>query len=68
MKPCIVRYSRLHQRFEAFDEFGRMICHSIVRDVLFDILQSYSVPFEQVSLNSRLGRTILDKVEHQFLQ
>lgn len=62
MNPCVIIFNKQHNRLEAFNEDGRCFGvagnnHSMFEQLLQDT-GYYFVP-----LNSRLGRTIIDKVE-----
>lgn len=66
MKPCIVVpvYGR-HQEFVAYNEDGRLIIRfqHYLNVVKYVLGQGYV----QVPLNSRIGKTIMDKVEGQHI-
>lgn len=59
MKPCIILWSKLHQRYEAYNEDGVKLHHG---SLLF-LENAAPLGFEVVPLNSRLGHTILDKID-----
>lgn len=69
MKPCIILWSELHQRYEAWNEDGMKItwhpeitmkgCYSLAGFLC------YQIGYEVVPLNSRLARTILDKIDQR---
>lgn len=65
MRPCIVKYNELYDAFEAFDEHGAIFGR---RTFLFDLQRLIKYKeYVEVSLNSRCGKTILDKVEGQHI-
>lgn len=60
-KACIIVYSKSHHRYEAFDENGSQIGYSPMTYHMLS-LAAEAHGFEPIPLNSRLGRTILDKI------
>lgn len=66
MKPCIIKWNSAHQRHEAFNEDGREVAYSHIsyRMLEFDMQER---EYEVVPLNSRLGRTIQDKIEQHSI-
>lgn len=65
MKPCIILWSKIYERYESFNEDGRLI---LIRDERFrdDAIEAIEqLGYYIVGLNSRCGRTILDKVEER---
>jgi len=65
MKPCIIIWNELYERYEAFNEDGRLI---LIRDERFrdDAIDAVKQQGYYIcGLNSRIGRTILDKVKER---
>lgn len=65
-KPCIIVYSKLHGRFEAWNEFGGLVKYSYISFHMLSMELEES-GYEIVGLNSRIGRTILDKTNQHSL-
>lgn len=65
MKPCIIIFLPRFSAYEAYSENGRLI---VRRPRWGDInLICYNYRFSPVPLNSRCGRTILDKVNNHHV-
>lgn len=60
-KPCVIVYSKTHLRYEAFNEDGRLLAYHYMTYHLLSLMVE-SMDYEPIPLNSRLGRTILDKI------
>lgn len=59
MNPYIIIYNRAHERHEAYSINARLICQGSYREV--DLARDLA-DYQQVYLNSRLGRSIFDKL------
>jgi len=60
MKPCVIYYNKLHSRFEAVNEFGRMFAFNAMSFHMLALAVEED-GYELVPLNSRFARTILDR-------
>ena len=70
MRPCIILARPAVERvnadhYDAFNEDGRKLISTYSYRNMVEYLKGQE--FEPVSLNSRCGRTILDKLENQRL-
>lgn len=65
--PCIILHSRLYDCYEAFNEDGRLIGRRGCWEYIYNLAVT-CLGYNQVPLNSRCGRMILDKVfnRHPF--
>lgn len=61
MNPCIIIHNRALERYEAYNEDGRLCCVSQEGWVVM-ANRVRCFQYEQVPLNSRLGRTLYDKL------
>ena len=64
MKPCLI-VRKPDQSFSAWNEDGRWLATACSYSALVDVLTKAG--YEQVLLNSRLGRTIMDKITGNFV-
>lgn len=64
-KPCLILYSSLYDRYEAYNEDGRRICHHANYDDCQIKASLYGYHPTDVPHNSRLGKTILDKIDER---
>jgi hypothetical protein len=62
-KPCIIRESVSKTGYFAYDEHARFICSWATYDSC--VRYAASQGYETVPLNSRFGRTILDKLNNE---
>lgn len=63
LPPCIITHSVLFDCFEAYNEDGRLVCR---RGTWSNTeREAIHLGYEPVPLNSRCGRTILDKVANK---
>lgn len=64
MKPIIIIYNTAFDCYEAFNEDGRLTYRRGTYHFLSDYI-SNNTSYYEVSLNSRIGRTILDKLNQK---
>lgn len=65
MKPCVIIRNALWEAYEAYDEHGLIFARRTSLGELQKIVKYKD--FQEVPINSRCGRTILDKVEGQTI-
>lgn len=63
----IIQFNTNHSRYEAFGEDGKMIAYSHLSARTLALTVDDNKDYEQVFLNSRCGRTILDKINQHSL-
>lgn len=62
MNPCLILHDRRFDAYKAYDEHGRFICRRSSYRICELAAESYN--FENnIHFNSRLGRSIRDKVQ-----
>lgn len=64
MNPCIIIHNAALERYEAYNEDGRRICCESAPTGMIVALTGHLafLGYDSVPLNSRLGRTIFDKL------
>ena len=68
MKPCIILWSKLHKRYEAWNEDRAKVARfDYIDQTGYKAVHMSLVnhDYEIIPLNSRLARTILDKIDQR---